>query len=146
MTHYKVRAPRRPRRASPQPKGCDERGCREPWTVEGWLFDLQRGDILDGRYCGPHAESNGFCRFCGVHAAGTEGFDFGQPAGLCDNCRSSASDDVDEWDDEGTGDPDLDVLEHGFDPGLDLMIDEPGRIVRSETNRLIDDALYGGRR
>jgi hypothetical protein len=37
-------------------------------------------------YCLEHAEENGYCRECGLFAAGTEGFDF-LHRGVCDGCH-----------------------------------------------------------
>lgn len=77
---------------------CQEEGCRERAIQCTLLCVGHDGKDEIEWLCPEHAAKAGFCSGCGTFAAGTEGFDFGRPAGMCDNCREELRHDMGEDD------------------------------------------------
>ncbi len=67
-----------------------------------WMWGLLRDGFADAHdyYCSEHAGEYGYCWSCGEFSAGTEGFDFRRPRGLCDNCRDEFEHDFDDGDED----------------------------------------------
>jgi hypothetical protein len=61
--------------------------CEEPRDWMEAAVDAALDEPTVTYYCPDHAEQNGFCRGCGVFAAGIETYDFGRYPGYCDNCQ-----------------------------------------------------------